>query len=362
MLVGRLPFDDPSPASLAIKHITDEPPAPRQINPDLSPEVEAVLLKALRKLPEERYQTGKELIDALESTVTSPPAHKDSTQSLDRPPSTLTVLPGIAENLRPPTISRLAALDLYSGDAQTPPTVQAVSESVGKTPVEVNFLRQWISTHKLVFFSFLAVGVLSMLFGSILVPRWLFWSQNLPTQTSSAVGLPDPLVYQERATSTAVISTRVGIPKYTDPTRNSTISPTGTLPPPTPTIGPAATPFDEGEIHLTIAKHKEDSLFVINQGTTDIPLTLIRFGNKDGEVIGEQWGVDVLHPGQCAGVWKKEGNPEVPKEIQCESVGEQLVISEKKFWNSNLEVYFKDLSVGVCDKKDLCELSFVSFP
>jgi serine/threonine protein kinase len=69
MFVGKLPFEDTSPASLAIKHITLEPPPPRQINPDLSPEVEAVLLKALKKLPQERYQTGKELMSALEEVI-----------------------------------------------------------------------------------------------------------------------------------------------------------------------------------------------------------------------------------------------------------------------------------------------------
>jgi serine/threonine protein kinase len=69
LLVGRLPFDDPSPAALALKHIGEPPPPPRQLNPDLSPAVEAVLLKALRKAPEERFQTGSELIYALELVI-----------------------------------------------------------------------------------------------------------------------------------------------------------------------------------------------------------------------------------------------------------------------------------------------------
>jgi predicted Ser/Thr protein kinase len=73
MLVGKLPFDDPAPASLALKHIELEPPSPQQVNPDLSPEIAAVLLKALRKQPRERYQTGEAMMNALEDAAQHAP-------------------------------------------------------------------------------------------------------------------------------------------------------------------------------------------------------------------------------------------------------------------------------------------------
>lgn len=69
ILTGTVPFDDPSPTSVAIQHITLRPPSPREINPDLSVEVEAVVLKALSKSPQERYQAGSDLIAALESAL-----------------------------------------------------------------------------------------------------------------------------------------------------------------------------------------------------------------------------------------------------------------------------------------------------
>lgn len=69
MLTGIVPFDDPSPTAVAVQHITLAPPPPRQINPDLNQETEAVLLKALGKTHEGRYQTGRELIDALEAAL-----------------------------------------------------------------------------------------------------------------------------------------------------------------------------------------------------------------------------------------------------------------------------------------------------
>ncbi len=66
MLTGMVPFDDPSPTSVALQHITQPPPAPRTLNPDLSKEVEDVLLKSLSKPPQDRYATGAEFLNALE--------------------------------------------------------------------------------------------------------------------------------------------------------------------------------------------------------------------------------------------------------------------------------------------------------
>lgn len=71
ILVGAVPFNDPSPASIALQHISQTPPLPRSINPLISPSVEAVLLKALEKNPAHRYPSGGKLIDALEDAFKS---------------------------------------------------------------------------------------------------------------------------------------------------------------------------------------------------------------------------------------------------------------------------------------------------
>lgn len=69
LLTGTLPFDDPSPASVALQHITRTPPPPRQLNPALSIETEEVLLKVLSKTPAERYAKCRDFIDALEQAL-----------------------------------------------------------------------------------------------------------------------------------------------------------------------------------------------------------------------------------------------------------------------------------------------------
>jgi len=73
MLVGVVPFNDPSPTSVALQHITEPPPEPRSINPDLSPEAETILLIALEKSPQNRFQTGSEFMKALNSSLSAKP-------------------------------------------------------------------------------------------------------------------------------------------------------------------------------------------------------------------------------------------------------------------------------------------------
>ncbi len=69
MLCGVVPFDDPSPTSVALQHITQPVPAPRSINPQLGVKVETVLLKALSKDPVQRYQSGEALMAAMEAAL-----------------------------------------------------------------------------------------------------------------------------------------------------------------------------------------------------------------------------------------------------------------------------------------------------
>jgi tRNA A-37 threonylcarbamoyl transferase component Bud32 len=72
LLTGRRPFNAETPYSIAVMQVTAEPPSPRQFNPSLSLSLEHVLLKALRKRPEERFQTAVELTEALRMAIENP--------------------------------------------------------------------------------------------------------------------------------------------------------------------------------------------------------------------------------------------------------------------------------------------------
>lgn len=77
MLTGTLPFEDPAPATLALQHMTQPVPSPRQRNPLLNEATEQVLLKALAKEPTGRFTNGKTLMDALAAALQAP-AGKDT--------------------------------------------------------------------------------------------------------------------------------------------------------------------------------------------------------------------------------------------------------------------------------------------
>lgn len=71
MLTGELPFKADTGYGLIFKHINEPPPAPRTLQPDLPPAVEAIILKALSKSPAERYQSAMELAEALAQALPS---------------------------------------------------------------------------------------------------------------------------------------------------------------------------------------------------------------------------------------------------------------------------------------------------
>jgi formylglycine-generating enzyme required for sulfatase activity/uncharacterized caspase-like protein len=56
MVTGRLPYEADTPVALVLKHINEPLPLPAALRPDLPPAVEGVIVKALAKRPEDRYQ------------------------------------------------------------------------------------------------------------------------------------------------------------------------------------------------------------------------------------------------------------------------------------------------------------------
>ncbi|MCQ4083203.1 protein kinase [Streptomyces sp. RB6PN25] len=71
LLTGRLPFDGDSPLSVAYQHVQEEPPAPSSINRSLPPAVDALVARALRKNPSERFPTAESMQDECERVATA---------------------------------------------------------------------------------------------------------------------------------------------------------------------------------------------------------------------------------------------------------------------------------------------------
>jgi serine/threonine-protein kinase len=65
MLTGKVPFTGDSAIEIAMKHLNEPPKPPSKIRPEISEELDAVVLRALSKNPEDRYQTAEEFSEDL---------------------------------------------------------------------------------------------------------------------------------------------------------------------------------------------------------------------------------------------------------------------------------------------------------
>ena len=66
LLTGLLPFTGETPVEIAMKHLSQVPPAPSSIRPEIPHDLDLVVIRALAKEPAERYRSAKEMDRDLE--------------------------------------------------------------------------------------------------------------------------------------------------------------------------------------------------------------------------------------------------------------------------------------------------------
>jgi len=69
MLTGRPPFDADTPLAILMKHVNDPLPLPRSLDASVPEALELIILKALAKNPDVRYQSAAEMIRALQEAA-----------------------------------------------------------------------------------------------------------------------------------------------------------------------------------------------------------------------------------------------------------------------------------------------------
>lgn len=72
MLTGRVPFNGETTVAIAIKHIQEELPTPKEFVPEIPTAVENIVLKCCQKSPDRRYQSVEELIADLKQSLMNP--------------------------------------------------------------------------------------------------------------------------------------------------------------------------------------------------------------------------------------------------------------------------------------------------
>jgi hypothetical protein len=141
MLTGIVPFGKPTPHAVMMAHVTEEPPSMTSLGQQTPLEVEAVVIKAMAKAPEDRYQwagdlardlgnaitcTGLSVTDPLDELVAAPEsaAERGRTTAL---PATST--PPVAAALRDAAGSAPPSADTPSASPATPPVETAQKRS-----------------------------------------------------------------------------------------------------------------------------------------------------------------------------------------------------------------------------------------
>jgi eukaryotic-like serine/threonine-protein kinase len=138
LLTARVPFDAEAAVTIAIKHVSEAPPAPSAINPKIPPELEQVVLWALNKNASDRPHDADQFITALEQVkagivsgargqrTTSMAAVAIATAAADVLPTP--AAPSAVSDTHPPAVG---ALD---GDGDVPPTEEPATQPERRRP------------------------------------------------------------------------------------------------------------------------------------------------------------------------------------------------------------------------------------
>ncbi|MER7620504.1 protein kinase [Streptomyces sp. NPDC126503] len=115
LLTGRLPFDADSPLAIAYAHVQEEPVAPSSVNRSVTPAMDALVARALRKNPNERFPSAdamrQECLRVLSAGQTAAPVivpgapvgSGSGVSSAVFPPVGQTPPPGPQQSYLPPT-------------------------------------------------------------------------------------------------------------------------------------------------------------------------------------------------------------------------------------------------------------------
>jgi serine/threonine protein kinase len=83
MVVGKLPFINENPNAVALMHIQEEAKSPREHNDAVPERLNYIIMKAMEKKPENRFQSCQEMIDALEKVNEPEPEIKEDVPTVD---------------------------------------------------------------------------------------------------------------------------------------------------------------------------------------------------------------------------------------------------------------------------------------
>jgi serine/threonine protein kinase len=295
MLTGVVPFDDPSPTAVALQHLTQPPPAPRTLNPALNTEIESTLLKALGKSPKDRYQTGAELITALEhafeaTTTTTQPA------PLPPPPAGMQ-LPAQTPRPSRETVAEVIASHVPPSAIPQPPT----NPSRERPPAQSQPDRAQTPSSRWLKFGGCAVMFFVLVIAILILANPSDnLSPNIPPPTNANTAMGPTL-----ASTTSLTGAQA-----TEP-------PTDTAPGTLPTVK-----YPDGKLFKLF--YDDNSLYLLNLSNATVPINWIAFERLDADDAplnrfnGTRWAEFFANsvPGRCVAL-RILGSPEYLDPPEC---------------------------------------------
>jgi eukaryotic-like serine/threonine-protein kinase len=85
-LTRRVPFEADSAVAIAMKQVAETPQRPSSINPQVSPALDAVVMRALEKEPGQRFQSADAFIAALDAALKDPGVSQNTAAFAAAPP------------------------------------------------------------------------------------------------------------------------------------------------------------------------------------------------------------------------------------------------------------------------------------
>jgi serine/threonine-protein kinase len=120
LLTGDVPFSGESPVEVAMKHLSQVPPPPSRVRPEIPRDLDLVVMRALAKSPDERYQSADEMDADLariaRGMAVSPETEETATAIIARPITS----PTIVTPPRPPTGPRYQPDVYYDYEEPSP--------------------------------------------------------------------------------------------------------------------------------------------------------------------------------------------------------------------------------------------------
>jgi serine/threonine protein kinase len=365
MLTGKVPFDDQSAMSVALKHLSDPPPPPSRLNPEITPEIENMVLRALDKEPQKRYQTGMAFVQALETAF--------GMTDEDEVTRKLMALPDWALN---PDLAMFKAVRAASDlEPSSPSAKTATPIGTEKTISEKSAPpRIYVRSIKMRYIGIgVSVALLLMVAGSLLIFRGLDAANvNTPTAlvATSLTQLGDPMITLTTTpdmastetpvptTSTRLPPTETSIPSTSVAAAEVTDEPTNTPRPPTATLRATATPRQSATPETTTEVlpasggaqvrlvYNDQNLMLLNRSdefvdVSDLVFVQVTAQGRELAFRSNSWDgsalPSALPPGDCFEIWTSVST-ELPKPDGCGTRHAffQTTSVQRLFWISDI--------------------------